>query len=522
MISKTKRLVSTAALGGCGFIINALIALFMTPFMISKFGPEIYGLWMLVASFSGFYGILDLGLSTAVQRYMSRAVGQEDNEEVNNVFSTSLIVFSGLGLLAAILAGSLAWAAPLIVKETADISTFRLVITLCSVNIVIGFPMRSFWGILSSNLRYDIGIYLDSANLVVKTVLIVFFLKFGYGVVSVAAIHLFTDLLWNITNIIYALKIAPYIKFSFKNIKMERLRSFLGYSVYVFISRIADIIKFNIDNYVISVFVNLSAVTVFTVGTRLIGYALSFLSNTIGLMTPVFSQYEGRGDFNSIREKFFFVFKIGIYISVLLGSLLVILCKPFITRWVGVGYDASATIVLIFSVPTVFRMIMVPSDQLLYGTSNHKFLTWLNSSEALANLALSLIFVKFWGIEGVAMGTAVPMVITKAFIQPFYTSHILGVRFWTVHLEMVRTIIKSTLLVTILYLITKNMIAPTFLRIIFFASILSFSYTIILFKIGFSVSEQNQLIHGLVPNWAKSFQFSLLKGFAKNTKKDRD
>lgn len=500
MVSKSKQLVKGSVLGGTGFVLHMFISLFMTPFMIACFGDHIYGLWMLVASLSGFYGILDLGLSTAVQRYMARSVGIGDTDEVNSIFNTSLAVFNVIGFFAMIFAGVMAWLAPAFVKTPTDIPIFRLIIILCSVNIVISFPMRAFWGILSSNLRYDISIYLETANLVVKTILIVVFLKFGFGVVAVAAINLIVDMVWNAANVFYALRIASYIRISRKYIEFKKLKTFLGYSIYVLISRIADNIRFNIDNYVISAFVGLSAVTVYSIGTRLIVYAGRFLAKLIGLMTPVFSQYEGQGNFDAIREKFFFVFKIGTYIAVFLGGILIMLARPFIERWVGVGYEESCVIVRILVVPSVLGMMMSASNQMLYGISKHKFLTWVNCVEALVNLTLSLIFVRFWGIRGVALGTAIPAIIVRMFIQPVYTARVLKVSAYSLYAKMFLALFRSALVLAVVYVLTQKIIAVSFIRLIAFGAIQTICYAAVMFKIGLSTSERDQLIRGFMPN----------------------
>jgi O-antigen/teichoic acid export membrane protein len=502
---KAKRLVRGSMLGGTSFVLRMVISLFMTPFMIACFGDHTYGLWMLVASFSGFYGILDLGLSTAVQRYMARSVGSGDTEEANGVFNTSLGVFCGIGFLAMIFAGAIAWMSPVFVKTAADIPIFRLIIILCSVNIVIGFPMRSFWGVLSSNLRYDISIYLEIINVVAKAVLIVAFLKWGFGVVAVAAINLIVDMVWNAANVVYALKVAPYIRISIKYFEWAKIKVFLGYSVYVLISRIADNIRFNIDNYVISAFVGLSAVTVYSVGIRLVRYAGDLLGKLIGLMTPVFSQYEGQGDFDSIREKFLFMFKVSIYISIFFGGLLVMVSRPFIERWVGPGYEESSRIILILVIPTVFGMMMSPSNQVLYGISKHKFLTWVNSIEAVVNLILSLIFVRFWGIQGVALGTAIPMVITKTLIQPVYIAKVLSLSVIHVYRVMLSAMTKSLLVFTVLYVLTRGIIAVSFLRIVIFGAFQTVLYAAVLFYIGFTVSERSQLFNSFVPERVKKY-----------------
>jgi O-antigen/teichoic acid export membrane protein len=501
MSGKAKKLVKGSVLGGISFVLRILISLFMTPFMILSLGDHTYGLWVLVASFSGFYGILDFGLSTAVQRYMSRSVGSGDTDESNSVFNTSLVVFSGIGLAAMIMAGTIAWLAPIFVKSAENISLFRIVILIASVNIVIAFPMCLFWGILYSNLRYDISVWLEMANVVIKTIVIVVFLKQGFGIIAVALINLAVDMLWHFANVFYALKVAPYIRISFKYFEFKKIRIFLNYSMYAFMSQVSGIIKFNIDSYVISAFIGLNAVTVYSIGIRLIRYASDFLNKLVGLMTPVFSQYEGQGDFDAIREKFFFMFKVSTYIAVFFGFLLTSLARPFIERWVGVGYDESCMIVFILVVPTVLGMMMVPGNQLVYGISKHKFSAWVGGVEAVANLVLSLIFVQFWGIKGVALGTAIPSLIVGLFIVPIYTAYVLGVSVRSFYVKMFLGMIKSALVLSILYVLTERLIAVSFVRLIAFGVIQTICYVTIMFKIGLTLYEQDQLIRGLMPAW---------------------
>ena len=61
-----------------------------------------YGLWLVLGSFFGVYGLFDFGLLTAGQRYISRALGAEDYEQANIVFNSSLIVFVRIGLVAVV------------------------------------------------------------------------------------------------------------------------------------------------------------------------------------------------------------------------------------------------------------------------------------------------------------------------------------------------------------------------------------------------------------------------------------
>ncbi|MFC1699964.1 MATE family efflux transporter, partial [Candidatus Omnitrophota bacterium] len=99
MSSKAKTLTKGSLLRSLQFFANCIIALALMPFIIHSLGDRMYGLWILIGSFFGFYGFFDFGLSSAVQRYISRALGKGDLKEANAVVNNSLFLFFLIGLL---------------------------------------------------------------------------------------------------------------------------------------------------------------------------------------------------------------------------------------------------------------------------------------------------------------------------------------------------------------------------------------------------------------------------------------
>ncbi|HEV2246346.1 MAG TPA: hypothetical protein VGW37_06805 [Terriglobia bacterium] len=73
--SATKLVVSGSALQAVQFAIAVVVAFFLTPFVIHSLGDRMYGFWTLAAAFVGYYGLMDLGLSSAVNRYIAGAAG---------------------------------------------------------------------------------------------------------------------------------------------------------------------------------------------------------------------------------------------------------------------------------------------------------------------------------------------------------------------------------------------------------------------------------------------------------------
>ena len=334
-MSKAKKLVAGSALGIVNFFATTLVALFMMPFLISHLGDRMYGLWLLLGSFFGFYGLFDFGLGSAVQRYLSRALGTNDYEEANSVFNSSLVVFSLIGVFSLVASFVAALAGYFFFHDPFELDLFRKIVIMTGIGLALGFPMRSFYSVFSSHLRYDLTNYVDLVRLVIRTTLIVFFLSRGYKLLTFAAIMVITDVGGFVACAFISFRVAPYIRFRRKYIQRAQVRKLFQYSIFSFISKVTGSIKFSIDNFVIAGFVGLSSVTLYSIASRLISYYIQFLNSSVGIVMPVFSRFEGQNNYDEIRDKFIFVTKISNYLACLIGGLLIIFGRPFIQRWVG-------------------------------------------------------------------------------------------------------------------------------------------------------------------------------------------
>ena len=157
----------------------------------------------------------------------------------------------------------------------------------------------------------------------------------------------------------------------------------------------------------------------------------------------------------------------------------------------GPNYPESYTILVILVLPSMLGLMQSSSVQLLYGISKHKFFAYTSIIEGVVNLILSIILVKHIGINGVALGTAIPMVISKIFVQPIYTCRAINLSIKKYYFElMVPVVLKSSVLLAIIYLLSSYFIVPNFkvLFVLIGVSVIIFSTAI--FYIGFSSKEQ--------------------------------
>ena len=447
-------------------VCNIGVAFYLMPFIIHALGNRMYGFWTLIGTFLGYYGLLDLGLSSAVSRFVSRAFGQQDYDEMNYVINTSLVLFGFVGLVALVISIIAMLLCPFFIQNASEALLFRKVIFILGCSIAIGFPMRALSGVLTAQIRYDLISCIELVKLFIRTLFIVIFISKGYGILALAIITFVVETIGHIINFRLVKRCLPQLRLTLSLVNVQKIRLLFSYSKYTFIAQIADHLRFKVDSFIIAGFLNLSMVTPYYIATRLIDYFGQFIVSAVGMMSPVFSQYESRGDFESIRKWFLQVTRLSVILSFFGGSSIIFYGGPFIERWMGLDYKSSYYVLLILSVSSIAALMQNPSIGLLYGISKHKYYAISNSCEGILNLILSIILVKYYGIYGVAMGTAIEMIIFKLFIQPIYTCRVIKLSLYKYYFQTVFiTAVKTMLPVLVYFYIIRNLLVSSFLTI---------------------------------------------------------
>src|SRR5437899_201013 len=83
-----------------GTATHLLAGFVVAPFLVHRLGQTIYGLWILIASLTGYFSVLDLGIGGSVGRQLAFFRAKNDERGVNSIFSTALAILSGVGGLA--------------------------------------------------------------------------------------------------------------------------------------------------------------------------------------------------------------------------------------------------------------------------------------------------------------------------------------------------------------------------------------------------------------------------------------
>lgn len=424
-----RKLLSASVLRACNLLGAAMASFFMMPFMVHHFGDRTYAFWSLATVFIGYYSLLDAGLSCAVSQHMSVAIGRKDQDECRTVFNTALRIQTGLGAVALLSTALIAAVASRICRSPEDAQLFSKIIIILGVTVALGFPARVYGGVLEAELRFDLRASLGLLSLALRTSLFVWVILAGRGLLALAWTTVIAAIPETVLQILFARREATWARIESGIIERKTTTDLFSYSIYTSIAYIADILRFQIDPFVISGLIGLAAVTHYRIAGVFTQYYLQIIFISVGMLWPVLSRLHGRGDRSRVEEVFFSGTKLSCCISVFICLGLIGWGKSFIARWMGASYEDGYLPLVALSLAILLDVCQKPSIDLLYATFKHRVYIWINWAEGILNLAFSLALARPLGIFGVALGTLIAAFLVRILLQPWWVCKVTGLHY---------------------------------------------------------------------------------------------
>ena len=409
--------------------VNVLVGVFLSPFIIHRLGDEAFGIWVIIFSITGYYGLFDLGIRSSIVRYVSKYTATNDQEQLNRLVNTALFSYSCIGIVAMVIT----LLAALFVHSIKGISpqfeqTGRWLLLMVGTAVSLGFPFGLFGGILEGLQRFYLLNFTNISTTLLRALLIVVALSHGRGLLTLAFITVGLPLVGGLIN---AAAVFRHLRLRLgpQYVSVASLRQIATYGGTTFLIIVASRLRFKTDALVIGAFVSAAAVTYFTIGSRLVDYAGEVVYTMAQIFVPMASQSDAVKDSRRLRQIFVTGNRMCALVIFPIAAILILLGKSIIEAWVGARYiSMSYPILLILLIPSTLLVMQAASPRVLFGMGKHQTLAKWMLGEGIANLVLSVILVRKYGIMGDALGTAIPLSCTVLFFLPYHLCRLLKLR----------------------------------------------------------------------------------------------
>ena len=397
-----KQLIKSSSFRFVEVIASIVLAIILTPYLIHHLGDDNYGLWLLVLSTLGWFNVIDLGFSYAVQREIIFAIEKSDSTRINVIFSVAIVLFSLLGGVAFLSVMVLALYPSLLGVAETKFSTTSIALSLLAFKVFFDFVMNAFHGFFTAYLRMDIDANISLLNTVIKSLLI-YYLIIDMNIYGAVIATIIADIVGHSLKIIYAKKLNSSFHFSFKLVSFSEIKSLFSFSKHLIATDVAISINRNVDPVIIAHILGLKMVAFYGVVNNLTKQIEGVVEAIAGVFQPAFTKLVAKN--TEVNALFGQAIKVNFFIVLVLFSPLSILAEDFITLWIGEEYAKAEHLIFILSFAYICRSISRPISSLLQANAQHQYLSVVNFIGAVVNIILSIILAYYYGIEGIAIAT---------------------------------------------------------------------------------------------------------------------
>ncbi len=408
------------------YLVTMLVGFLLAPFVVHSLGNTGYGLWTLVLSITGYFGLLDLGIRSSVGRFVTRYLALNDVQSVNRTASTAFLILGVGGVLAFL--GALGMAvfffdAFRIEPQYASAGRTALLITGLNMSLIL--PLGVFSSVLIALERYDVVSGVTIVVELARAALVVWFLQHGYGLVALALIALAITVVQYSAMAFFAKALYRPLKLRIHDVNWVGCRDLFGFSIYRFIWITANQLIFYSDAVVIGIFLGAAAITPYAIAGTLINYGRNIVSLVTDTLYPAAARMDAKADLAGLQRLLVVATRIALLVTLPLCLGFLFLGRQFITLWMGPAYADSAVLLMVLTIPQFGSMSQYGSVLILTGMARHRALAYFALTEGLANVILSVILVQQMGLIGVAWGTVIPHLICTTVVVPLYALRVL-------------------------------------------------------------------------------------------------
>ncbi len=428
-MASTKRFAFNVVMNWIAMAVGMVVPFFLTPFVVRSLGPTAYGVWILAVSTVTYLNLLDLGMRSAVIRFVSKAEAQGNVEEARSAIRTALWFRVMIGLGVGVLSVALAAAFPHMFKVPPDLKhAGQVTVLLCALGVAVTLIAGVFNAVLASINRFDVMSTVTMCQTLARAGGVLLILRTGHGLITLAYWEFTVILLSGLVTCGVALKIFPNCRVRPARPDMNSLRMLMSYSLTTFIWMIAVQVIVNTDNLVIGAFLSVGIVSFYSIGGSLISYSGQIVSSMSTTFTPLASSLEASSRFEELQKLLMRGTQATLAISLPISLTLLFRGKTFIGLWMGPQYsEISGTVLQILIIAQIASVATNTAGSIMMAIGKHKPAALWTVVEAVVNLGLSLVLVKTIGIYGVAWGTAISNALLNVFFWPRYVHKVLGV-----------------------------------------------------------------------------------------------
>jgi O-antigen/teichoic acid export membrane protein len=394
--------------------LSMLVSLVLPPFLVHRMSSAEYGAWVLILQFGAYVNFLDLGLSTAISKFVAEHDATGNYEAGRRLVSTAFTALCAVSALAMVALGVIIWYLPQLFHQMPPelIPEARLAMLAVGISTTLALPLSVFASIFNGLQRYGFPTALYTSTRVGSAVaLVIIVLLHGSLVemaVTIAAFNVLTGLLqvygwWHLLR-----DRVGFTPFQFERNAGRQLAEYCGV---LSIWTLGNIFISGLDTAIVARY-DFAHTAFYAVAGSATNFMLMLVGNLMSPLLPALSTAQLRRTPKEMGDLIIKTTRYSALLLCVLGAPLVVGAYPLLTAWVGRDYAAKGALFLrLLIIGNVIRQLPGPYALTLIAMGKQRLATASPLAEAIINLIASVLLARRMGAVGVALGTVIGAVV---------------------------------------------------------------------------------------------------------------
>ncbi|MCI9280947.1 MAG: polysaccharide transporter, partial [Bacilli bacterium] len=417
---RTKNSIKNTIVSFSSNLLTIVIGLIAQAIFIKILGSEYLGINGLFSNIISMLGIVELGVGSAIIYHLYKPIAEEDIKKVKALMNFYKKCYTIIALIILTIGLMITPYLNLFIEEVTIDINISLVYILFIIEIVCSYLLSYKRSIINANQKNYLVNFIHIGYLVILNILEIIILVLTKNYYLYLGIKIGMRILENVGVTLLANKLYPYLKNNNEKLDENTKKDIFQKVKALFFHKIGGFIVLGTDNIIISKFIGIIEVGLYSNYYMIIDAVEKLFGQVIKVITPSV----GNMLVKESSEKSFEIFKrvrfLNFWIATFSGISLLVVMNSFITVWIGSKY-LLATCVLIVLVLNYYAKSMRSCHMIFKEAAGIYYEDrYIPLLESVLNIVASLILLKYFGLAGIFMGTIISSLALYCISYPKY------------------------------------------------------------------------------------------------------
>jgi O-antigen/teichoic acid export membrane protein len=480
-----------------GYAWPIVFSVFITPVVVHKLGTAEYGVLVLLNTLYGFLALVDLGLGTALIKYISAYHATGDSVRLRAMANSGNTLFSLIGVVGFVLFSLVGFfLLPLFHVEGGG--HFTVVFILAGLVFFLNSSMQVYAIVISALQRYDIAVRLSLGQLTVYNVAILIAVLCGFGLRTMYVINIISTVGLVIFWYVHVRRLLPGTRFGFSWVREEIIKAY-QFGLLAAVATFSNSALAQLDRLLIPLYTGPVQLSYYSLPGSVAQKSAGLTGSLGTILFPLTSTLESLGNVAAIEAVYRRCFRGVTVVAAAVCVAIATFRYHILYFWLGKDFAEQGSHILLILTGTYFILsVYAPLTNFLLGLGKVRFLTFVSVVLAALNLVALLLLLPTYGIVGAAWAFLIGVLPVPVI---FYWTERAILRLSGIGMFYAKLYLRILIVAGISYGVIEYLFLPfvqNLWSLLFFGAVGVVLFVVLYVFLGFAEKEDVALVTGYV------------------------